>query len=236
MAVLQDTTVVARQSLSQRLNWLRAGVLGANDGIVSTAGLVVGVAGATADSVALLIAGLAGMVAGALSMAGGEYVSVSSQRDSEVAALRQQERELASDPDGKLRQLTAHYAERGLSADLAGQVAAELTQHAALDAHARVFLNLDADEQVSPGAAARASLFAFLAGSAIPLLAMVATPATVRLPFTVLAVLAALVLTGYVSARLGGARPLRPVVRNVVVGSLAMGITYLVGWLVGQQL
>nr|WP_300146020.1 VIT family protein [Propionicimonas sp.] len=236
MAVLQDTTIVAQQSLSQRLNWLRAGVLGANDGIVSTAGLVVGVAGATTDSVALLIAGLAGMVAGALSMAGGEYVSVSSQRDSEIAALRQQEDELAADPDGKLRQLTAHYAERGLSTELAGRVAAELTQHAALDAHARVFLNLDADERVSPGAAARASLFAFLAGSVIPLLAMVTTPAAVRLPFTVLAVLVALVITGYVSARLGGARPARPVVRNVVVGSLAMGITYLVGWLVGQQL
>jgi VIT1/CCC1 family predicted Fe2+/Mn2+ transporter len=236
MAVLQEAPVVARQSLSQRLNWLRAGVLGANDGIVSTAGLVVGVAGATADSVALLIAGLAGMVAGALSMAGGEYVSVSSQRDSELAALRQQQDELATDPEGKLRQLTAHYAGRGLSTELAERVAAELTEHAALDAHARVFLNLDADERVSPGAAARASLFAFLAGSVIPLLAMVTTPAAVRLPVTVLAVLVALVITGYVSARLGGARPLRPVVRNVVVGSLAMGITYLVGWLVGQQL
>lgn len=226
----------ARQSLSQRLNWLRAGVLGANDGIVSTAGLVFGVAGATTDSVALLIAGLAGMVAGALSMAGGEYVSVSSQKDSEVAALRQQEHELASDPEGKLRQLADHYAERGLSPELAHQVAAELSANAALDAHAQVFLNLDTDDYVSPWVAARASLVAFLAGSVIPLVAIVTAPASVRLPLTVSAVLAALVITGFVSARLGGARPTPAIIRNVVVGSLAMGLTYLVGWLVGQQL
>jgi vacuolar iron transporter family protein len=224
------------QSLSQRLNWLRAGVLGANDGIVSTAGLVFGVAGATTDSVALLIAGLAGMVAGALSMAGGEYVSVSSQRDSERAAIRQQQAELHADPAGKLQQLAAHYAERGLSPELALQVAGELSEHAALDAHAHVFLNLDAGEQVSPWAAARASLVAFIAGSVIPLVAIIATPLSFRLPLTVTAVLAALVVTGVVSARLGGARPLPAVIRNVAVGTLAMGLTYLVGWLVGQQL
>jgi VIT1/CCC1 family predicted Fe2+/Mn2+ transporter len=224
------------RSLSHRLNWLRAGVLGANDGIVSTAGIVFGVAGATTDSVALLIAGFAGMVAGALSMAGGEYVSVSSQKDSELAALRQQEVELASDPEGKLSQLAGHYAERGLSRELAEQVARELSEHAALDAHAQVFLNLDAGEHVSPWAAAQASLVAFLAGSVIPLIAIVVTPAAVRLPVTVVAVLAALVATGVVSARLGGARSLRAVVRNVVVGSLAMGLTYAVGWLVGRQL
>ncbi len=226
----------ATQSLSQRLNWLRAGVLGANDGIVSTAGLVFGVAGATTDSVALLIAGLAGMVAGALSMAGGEYVSVSSQRDSELAAISQQQAELHADPEGKLQQLAGHYAERGLSPELSLRVAKELSQHAALDAHAHVFLNLDADEQVSPWAAARASLIAFIAGSVIPLVAIITTPLTFRLPLTVVAVLAELIVTGVVSSRLGGARPLRAVIRNVVVGSLAMSLTYLVGWLVGQQL
>ena len=224
------------QSLSQRLNWLRAGVLGANDGIVSTAGLVFGVAGATTDSVALLIAGLAGMVAGALSMAGGEYVSVSSQRDSERAAIRQQQSELHADPEGKLHQLAGHYAQRGLSQDLSLQVARELSNHAALDAHAQVFLNLDAGEHVSPWIAARASLIAFLAGSVIPLVAIISTPLGIRLPLTVAAVLAALVVTGVVSARLGGAGPLRAVIRNVMVGSLAMGLTYLVGWFVGQQL
>ena len=237
MAVTLGINVPAtRQSLSQRLNWLRAGVLGANDGIVSTAWLVFGVAGATTDSVALLIAGLAGMVAGALSMAGGEYVSVSSQRDSERAALGQQRAQLRSDPQGKLLQLAGHYAERGLSPDLSLQVATELSEHAALDAHAQVFLNLDADEQVSPWVAARASLIAFLAGSVIPLVAIITTPLDYRLPLTVAAVLAALVVTGVVSARLGGARPLPAVIRNVAVGSLAMSLTYLVGWLVGQQL
>lgn len=237
MAITPGITATApAQSLSQRLNWLRAGVLGANDGIVSTAGLVFGVAGATTDTVALLIAGLAGMVAGALSMAGGEYVSVSSQKDSELAALRQQEHELAADPHGKLHQLADHYAERGLSRDLAVRVATELSEHAALDAHAQVFLNLDADEQVSPWVAARASLVAFLAGSVIPLVVIVATPLAVRLPLTVAAVLGALLITGFVSARLGGAQPLRAMIRNVVVGSLAMSLTYLVGYVVGQQL
>lgn len=226
----------APQSLSARLNWLRAGVLGANDGIVSTAGLVFGVAGATTDSVALLIAGLAGVVAGSLSMAGGEYVSVSSQRDSELAALRQQRDQLTAEPHRKLAELTGHYRERGLSPTLAHQVAEELTSHDALEAHAHVFLNLDAQERVSPLAAARASLVAFFLGALIPLVAIVTTPVPVRLPIAVVAVLAALVLTGFVSARLGGARPGVAVARNVVVGSLAMGLTYLVGWLVGQQL
>ncbi|HEY3338258.1 MAG TPA: VIT family protein [Propionicimonas sp.] len=237
MAITLNTFApTASQSLSQRLNWLRAGVLGANDGIVSTAGLVFGVAGATTDSVALLIAGLAGMVAGALSMAGGEYVSVSSQKDSELAAIRQQQAELHADPEGKLQQLAGHYAERGLSPELSVQVARELSEHAALDAHAQVFLKLDADEQVSPWAAARASLVAFIAGSVIPLVVIITTPLGIRLPLTVAAVLAALVVTGVVSARLGGARALPAVIRNVAVGSLAMGLTYLVGWLVGQQL
>jgi VIT1/CCC1 family predicted Fe2+/Mn2+ transporter len=237
MAIIQGTkTPAAPQSLSQRLNWLRAGVLGANDGIVSTAGLVFGVAGATTDSVALLIAGLAGMVAGALSMAGGEYVSVSSQRDSELAAISQQRAELHADPEGKLEQLAGHYAERGLSRELSLQVASELSEHAALGAHAHVFLNLDADEQVSPWAAARASLIAFIAGSVIPLVVIITTPLDIRLPLTVAAVLAALAVTGVVSARLGRARPLPAVIRNIAVGSLAMGLTYLVGWFVGQQL
>ena len=115
-------------------------------------------------------------------------------------------------------------------------MARELSEHAALDAHAQVFLNLDADEQVSPWAAARASLIAFIAGSVIPLVVIISTPLDVRLLLTVAAVLAALVVTGVVSARLGGARPLRAVIRNVAVGSLAMGLTYLVGWFVGQQL
>lgn len=224
------------QSLSARLNWLRAGVLGANDGIVSTAGLVFGVAGATTDSLALLIAGLAGLVAGALSMAGGEYVSVSSQKDTEVAALAHQDRRLAEDPEGERQRLVQHYRESGLSAELAEQVAVELSHNSALDTHAQVFLGLDVEERVSPWTAARASLVAFSIGAVIPLVAIVLTPVPVRLLVTVIAVLAALSLTGFYSARLGGANPGRAVVRNLIVGSLSMGLTYLVGWLVGQQL
>lgn len=218
------------------MNWLRAGVLGANDGIVSIAGLVFGVAGATNNSMALLIAGMAGVVAGALSMAGGEYVSVSSQRDTELSALAAQRQALAEDPDGRLSALADHYVDRGLTPELAGQVAAQLTEHGALTAHAHVFLNLDAGEHVSPWAAARASFLAFLVGSLIPLLAMVLSPLTVRLPITLVSVVAALVLTGYLSAQLGGSEPVRPILRNVAVGVLAMGLTYLVGWLVGLQL
>lgn len=236
MAIASSTDAARTASFSSKLNWLRAGVLGANDGIVSTAGLVFGVAGATTDSVALLIAGLAGVVAGALSMAGGEYVSVSSQRDTEIAALANEERELAADPEGKLQQLTDFYAARGMSATLALQVAKELTDHDALEAHARTNLGIDSDEQTSPWHAAWASMIAFTAGALIPLLTIVLTPPDVRLPLTVVAVLAALVLTGVVSARLGGGSPVRPMLRNVVVGTLAMGLTYAVGLFVGTQL
>ena len=224
------------RALSRKMNWLRAGVLGANDGIVSIAGLVFGVAGATTDSMALMIAGLAGVVAGALSMAGGEYVSVSSQRDTELSALELQRAALASDPVGRRHALADHYVDRGLTPALAEQVAEQLTEHGALTAHAHVFLNLDAGEHVSPWAAARASFLAFLVGSLIPLLAMVLSPLALRLPISLVAVLAALVLTGYLSARLGGSDATRPILRNVVVGVLAMGLTYLVGWLVGMQL
>lgn len=227
---LLDTTFAAK------LNWLRAGVLGANDGIVSTAGLVFGVAGATTDSVALFIAGLAGLVAGALSMAGGEYVSVSSQRDTEIAALAQERIELQRDPEGKLQQLADFYAARGMSDELARQVAEELTEHDALEAHARTNLGIDSEEQTSPWHAAWASMIAFTIGALIPLLSIVLTPPSVRLPATIVAVLLALLLTGFTSARLGGGSPLRPMTRNVIVGSLAMGLTYAVGTFVGTQI
>lgn len=220
-------------SLASKLNWLRAGVLGANDGIVSTAGLVFGVAGATTDTVAVLIAGMAGLVAGALSMAGGEYVSVSTQRDTEIAALAGEREALARDPDGKLQQLADFYAARGLSAQLAQEVALELTEHNALEAHARTSLGIDADEQTSPWHAAWASMAAFTVGALIPLIAIVTAPPAIRLPVTLVAVLSALVLTGFTSARLGGSSPVRPMIRNVVVGTLAMGLTYAVGTLVG---
>ncbi|MGW7279950.1 VIT1/CCC1 transporter family protein [Streptomyces sp. NPDC054844] len=216
-------------ALGTRLNWLRAAVLGANDGIVSTAGLVVGVAGATDDRSALLTAGLAGLLAGSLSMAAGEYVSVSTQRDSERAALAMEKRELREQPEAELEELVDLLAARGLSRDVAREAAEQLTRRDALRAHARVELGIDPDELANPWHAAWASLLAFTVGASLPLLAMVLPPAGLRLAFTVCCVLGALVLTGWSSARLGAAPPGRAVLRNVTGGALAMAVTYAAG-------
>ncbi|MBY5164481.1 VIT1/CCC1 transporter family protein [Salsipaludibacter albus] len=221
------------RGFAARLNWLRAGVLGANDGIVSTAGLVVGVAGASAGREALLIAGVAGLVAGALSMAGGEYVSVSTQRDAEQALLDKERRELAEMPEEELHELQMIYQGKGLTPDVAAQVARQLTDHDALGAHAEVELGIDPDELTSPMAAAVSSLVAFAIGAMLPLLAIVLPSADWRVQVTVASVTVALVLTGWLSARLGGAPVLPAVVRNVAVGLLAMGLTFLVGVVVG---
>ncbi|WP_055491564.1 VIT family protein [Streptomyces sp. TP-A0356] len=220
-------------ALGSRLNWLRAAVLGANDGIVSTAGLVVGVAGATTDRSTLLTAGLAGLLAGSMSMATGEYVSVSTQRDSERAALALERRELREQPEEELQELTELLEQRGLSREVAHEAAAQLTERDALRAHARVELGIDPDELSDPWHAAWASFLAFTVGALLPLLAIVLPPAGLRLPVTVLSVLAALVLTGWTSARLGAATPGRAVLRNVAGGALAMGITYAAGTLLG---
>ena len=224
----------AHQSgLASRLNWLRAGVLGANDGIVSTAGLVVGVAGATHDRSTILVAGLAGLVAGALSMAGGEYVSVSTQSDTEEAAIRLEKWELEHMPEDELAELRTLYVQKGLSPDLADRVARELTAHDALAAHAEAELGIDPDERTNPFHAAWSSMASFSVGALLPLVAILVPPPSWRLFVTVLAVTAALVVTGLVSSRLGGA-PRRPaIVRNVVVGLLAMAITFAVGSLIG---
>ena len=219
--------------LATRLNWLRAGVLGANDGIVSTAGLVVGVAGATNDRAAILIAGLAGLVAGALSMAGGEYVSVSSQADTERAALEQERTELAEMPETELEELTGIYVGKGLSPELAAAVAAQLTEHDALAAHAEAELGIDPEERTNAMHAAWSSMIAFTAGALLPLLAIVLPPQSWRVPVTVLAVTGALAATGVLSARLGGGPARPPVVRNVCVGLLAMAVTFGVGYFVG---
>ncbi|MEV5954613.1 VIT family protein [Streptomyces sp. NPDC051987] len=220
-------------ALGSRLNWLRAAVLGANDGIVSTAGIVVGVAGATGDRNALLTAGLAGLLAGSMSMAAGEYVSVSTQRDSELAALAQEKRELKEQPDAELEELTELLERRGLSRDVAREAAVQLTERDALRAHARVELGIDPDELTSPWHAALASFLAFTVGALLPLLAIVLPPADWRLPVTVGSVLAALVLTGWSSARLGAAAVGPAVLRNVAGGALAMGVTYAAGSLLG---
>jgi VIT1/CCC1 family predicted Fe2+/Mn2+ transporter len=220
-------------SLGSRLNWLRAAVLGANDGIVSTAGLVVGVAGATDDRSALLTAGLAGLLAGSMSMAAGEYVSVSTQRDSEKAALALEKRELKEQPEAELEELTELLQDRGLTREVAMEAAAQLTERDALRAHARVELNIDPDDLTNPWHAAWASFLSFTVGALLPLLAIVLPPADWRLGVTVVSSLAALVLTGWSSARLGTADTRPAMLRNVAGGALAMGVTYAAGALLG---
>ncbi|PUA82932.1 VIT1/CCC1 transporter family protein [Nocardioides currus] len=217
-----------------RLNALRAAVLGANDGIVSTAGIVMGVAGATSDRSALLIAGVAGLVAGAMSMGTGEYVSVSTQRDSEKSILRLEARELEAMPETEERELARMYEEKGLDAELATQVAAQLTAHDALGAHADIEFGIDPDDLTNPWHAAWASMLSFTLGSLLPLLCVVLVPAGARIVVTVLTVVVALALTGFVSARLSLSPRVRAIARNVAGGLLAMGVTYLIGSLVGM--
>ncbi|MGH3412936.1 MAG: VIT1/CCC1 transporter family protein [Marmoricola sp.] len=223
-------------SVGATLNWLRAAVLGANDGIVSVAGLVMGIAGATADQHTILVGGLAGLVAGALSMAAGEYVSVSTQRDTEQALLAKERAELAEDPEAELAELAGIYRDKGLSDDLAVRVARELTRRDALAAHAEAELGLDPEELTNPWQAAGASMFSFVIGALLPLLTITLLPDVARIGGTVVAVLVALVLTGWLSAAAGEAGRLRAILRNAVGGLLAMGITYLIGDLVGTRI
>jgi VIT1/CCC1 family predicted Fe2+/Mn2+ transporter len=223
------------RGFSGRLNWLRAGVLGANDGIVSTAGLVIGVAAATTDRAAILTAGLAGLAAGAMSMAVGEYVSVSTQRDSERALIQKEIRELREMPEEELAELTSLYRAKGLSPDLAHRVAVELTEHDALAAHAETELGIDPENLTNPWHAAWASMVAFTVGAILPLLAIVLPGASVRVPVTVVAVVLALALTGWVSARLGDASARKATVRVVAGGLIAMAVTYAIGSIVGTQ-
>ncbi len=220
-------------SLESRTNWLRAGVLGANDGIVSVGGLVLGVAGATSAHAQILVAGLAGLVAGALSMAAGEFVSVSTQRDTQHAALHRERGELEADPDAELEELTRIYQAKGLSRRVAREVAEELTAKDALAAHAEAELGIDPDELTNPWHAAIASLLAFTTGAALPLLSATLTSGSARVPVTFAAMVAALVVTGSLSAALGGADRRKAVTRVVVGGLIAMAITYAVGRLVG---
>jgi VIT1/CCC1 family predicted Fe2+/Mn2+ transporter len=219
--------------LSGRLNWLRAGVLGANDGIVSTAGIVVGVSGATSSRTAIATAGIAGLVAGAVSMALGEYVSVSTQRDSERALLALERHELATMPDEELAELAQIYRDKGLSEGTAWQVARELTAHDALAAHVDAELNLDPDDLVNPWQAAGASAVSFTIGAALPLIAILLPTATWRVPVTVIAVLAALALAGAASARIGSASVGRAIARVVLGGTVGLAVTYAIGQLVG---
>jgi VIT1/CCC1 family predicted Fe2+/Mn2+ transporter len=222
-----------RGGLAGRLNWLRAGVLGANDGIVSTAGLVVGVAGATVATGPILTAGVAGLVAGAVSMALGEYVSVSSQRDTERSLLAKERAELAQFPEEELDELASLYVARGLKPATARQVALELTANDAFAAHADAELGIDPQALTNPWHAAGASAVAFTLGSLLPLTAIVLPPAGARVAVTFAVVMVALAVTGAVSAYLGTASMGRAIGRLVAGGALAMAVTFGVGQLVG---
>ena len=225
-----------QDDLGERANKIRAAVLGANDGIVSTAGIVVGVAGATTSTAAIATAGVAGLFAGAFSMGAGEYVSVSSQRDTEQAAVAKEVQELRDDPEGEFEELIGLFQARGLSRETATQVATELTEKDALAAHTREELKIEPGVYVNPWTAAVSSLLSFTLGAALPLATILLAPASVRVQLTFVAVIIALVFTGLASARLAGAPRKAVVLRNVVGGTLAMVVTYAVGSLLGTRL
>ena len=218
---------------TDRIGWLRAAVLGANDGIVSTASLVLGVAAAHGSPASILVAGVAGLVAGSMSMAAGEYVSVHSQVDTEQADLAKERAELRADRNAELDELKAIYEERGLDGSLAKQVAVQLMAHDALGAHARDELGISEPLRARPIQAALASAASFASGAALPLLIAATVPATSLLWAVAVTSLAFLAGLGVLAARAGGADPLRGAARVTFWGALAMGITCGVGALFG---
>ena len=225
----------AERHRTERVGWLRAAVLGANDGLVSTASLVLGVAAAEASRSAVLVAGVAGLVAGAMSMAAGEYVSVSSQADTERADLERERHELATMPEAELDELTGIYVQRGLEPALARQVAEQLTAHDAHTAHARDELGITAALQARPVQAAWASALSFAAGAVLPLIVIAVAPSAMLSLLVALTSLVFLALLGAVAARAGGARMLAGAARVVFWGALAMGLTAAVGSLFGTS-
>jgi vacuolar iron transporter family protein len=221
---------------TQRTGWLRAAVLGANDGVISTASLVLGVAATGADDRTIMIAGMASLVAGAMSMAAGEYVSVSSQADTERADLAREKKELASNPEQEHAELTGIYVERGLDAALASEVATQFMAHDALAAHARDELGISNALKARPVQAAWASAAAFSAGAAFPLLLALLLPGALRMWGLPAGSLAFLALLGFVAARAGGAPWGASVMRVTFWGALAMGLTAGTGFLFGLAL
>ena len=219
-----------------KLNWLRAAVLGANDGIVSIAALVVGVAGATNDIKAISTAGIAGLLAGALSMAAGEYVSVSTQRDAERVYISKEKRELKEDPEGELEELTNFYQEKGLKRSTAKKVALELTEHDVVAAHLEAEFGLSENDLTNPWHAAIASAISFVSGGLIPIVAIIIPPSNIRIAVTFVAVVVALILSGYLSAVLSEADKARAIRRVVIGGTFAMIITYGIGLIFGVSL
>jgi VIT1/CCC1 family predicted Fe2+/Mn2+ transporter len=220
--------------LSHRSNWLRAAVLGANDGILSVSSLILGVAGSGASHHAVITAGVAAVVAGALSMAAGEYVSVSSQRDTEEADVSMERLELTQNPEAELVELTQIYEQRGLPAALAAQVAEALTARDPLAAHIRDELGLEHDRRARPTQAAGSSALAFAAGAVLPLIAAIVVGGSVRTVATVVVTLIALAVLGLTGARIGGADALPAAARVTVWGAVAMAVTYGIGAAAGS--
>lgn len=218
-----------------RSAWLRAAVLGANDGILSTASVAIGVAAASVTREPVILASVAALVAGALSMAAGEYVSVSSQSDLEASDLKREQQELDEMPEEELHELAAIYEGRGLNANTALEVARQLTAHDALAAHARDELGISDLTEANPLEAALASAAAFFVGGGLPMLASIFLPLNMMVVGQYVIALLALVLLGYVSATTGGTNVLRPIVRITFWGTVAMGLTALVGYLFGVQ-
>lgn len=219
--------------LTHRIGWLRAAVLGANDGIVSTASLVIGVAAAHATHANILLTGIAGLVAGAMSMAAGEYVSVHSQSDTENADLARERAELLEDPVAEQRELTGIYVKRGLERNLAEQVAAQLMEHDSLGAHARDELGISDMTAAKPVQAALSSAASFALGAALPLAVVALAPIGALMPAVIVASLLFLGLLGVVAAKIGGANALVGAARVIFWGALAMGVTAAVGALFG---
>lgn len=218
---------------SAKLNWLRASVLGANDGIVSVASIVAGVAGASDSIGFILTAGMAGLVAGALSMAVGEYISVSTQRDTEWALLEKEKFELENMPEQEFEELVSIYEAKGMTSGTARIVAKELTDHGAFAAHVDAELGIDPNDLTNPVSAAFASAGSFFAGALIPLIAIALPVSTLRMPVMLIAVIVALAVTGTLSAYAGGANKTRATLRVVLGGILAMAITFGVGKIIG---
>ena len=219
---------------SSRNNWLRAGVLGANDGLISTASLLMGLVAGGTDGRPLVLSGIAALVAGAVSMSAGEYVSVSSQSDTEWADLAKERQELDRNPEAELRELTSIYESRGLDRALARQVAEALTRHDDLQAHARDEIGLSETIDTNPLQAAWASALAFICGAILPVLVVVVLPVYVMLPALAISTLGGLAGLGWLSARLGGAPVGRAVARLVGWGVIALLATYLVGDMAGS--
>jgi VIT1/CCC1 family predicted Fe2+/Mn2+ transporter len=232
---MQHETEVERSGTrhGQKLNWLRAAVLGANDGIVSTASLVVGVAGATSSVKVIVTAGVAGLVAGALSMGVGEYVSVSTQLDTEKALIEKERHELETNPEYEFEELVAIYKAKGLSDQTARIAAHELADHDEFAAHLDAELGIDPNNLANPWHAAYASALAFFCGAIIPIGMVVFSPGSARIPVIFFGVLLALVLTGSLSAYAGGASKCKAVVRVVLGGAFAMVVTFGIGKLFG---